>query len=140
MLNIFNVAVLLISLLAGQSLARNGCRVCAGEHQLTFSAPVAQDLAISFARNSASGCATGGDYQVGTVDGGNCVTIAGRQSCKQWLIEVVVGSYCGNGGLVTLSRPSHCSNNVCSIADTLTMGCERSVACKGNCVCKQCGC
>lgn len=152
MLQLIAICLLII----GQALSKNGCRACEGTQSLTFSAGITQEAATSFLVQSVLGCATGDEYQIDRIDRGGCQTdclreggvppdtqcaAEGPQKCHIWLFNIKIWRYCGNGGLLTLRRGSYCDKfSICSLTDTLTLTCHKSVECHTKCDCSKCGC
>lgn len=131
------LSVVVLWLFSHLVLARNGCRQCIGFQRITF--PDFTDVltATNFFRSSLGGCATGNQYDL-LVSAGNDCDSSGN--CKNWEFKVQIWRYCSNGGDVSYPKGHHCIDKVCSLYDTLSLSCVKSVKCYSKCYCDQCAC
>lgn len=154
MLILIRLVILTLPIFLGRALSGNSCRQCSGTHTLSFPNFVTEDNGLAFVEYSLGNCVTGYDYYVEKTEKRNCQTpcmsISGSPGhqclqyapleCKDWIFHLKIWRYCGNGGSVNLPKGHNCSPAVCADVDTLTLNCNKSVGCKGNCDCKKCGC
>lgn len=153
MIGIFKALFILVAVFSSNVLGgHNSCRQCSGKQVMLFNNHITQDQATSFFRNSIGSCATGGQLNIDQVEadacqfdclkwnGSQCALHGGPMRCSKWVFWIKVWRYCGNGGAVNITNTQHCSAGVCTTSDTLSMTCNRSVECRGDCNCAQCGC
>lgn len=153
MLNQFKTVLILLSILAGLSVARNGCRQCIGYQKIFFGNYVTYEQALGFFRSSIGACATGNQYIIDSVQKDECmlpcldvvqepnITFCRNfkeEVCRYYTFNIKVWRYCGNGGKALLSKGYHHIDNVYASADDLNMTCYRSVDCVGTCTPSQC--
>lgn len=156
MLN-FHILLALLHISVGLAASHNSCRQCMGNQAITFKTRVSQDSATSFFKASLGSCATGNDYYVQLVEPSDCLIPCvveaidnnkrrycqkfGEKVCLTYKFNIRVWRYCGNGGSVTLNKGAHCSiQGFCVASDSLSLSCNRSVQCRGDCTCSNCGC
>lgn len=146
----FLIHNLLLILVGGRIvLGRNGCRQCTGYEDFNFEMSINRDTAETFFEKHFTLCATGHDYNIIGTLSDNCDRCYGdvtyceksrNRFCKRWIFNVEVWRYCGNGKRAYIDRGAHCSFGQCLTANLVEMLCYHSVECKGDCVCKFCGC
>lgn len=140
MLPFLKALTILIFFFLEQATSLKSCRQCSGAERITFNTYVSYDQSLAFFRTSLGGCATGNDYLVLVSYFSDCMSHTGPPLCKYWVYVVKIWRYCGNGGRVSLDKGIHCSDNLCAIYDNLSLSCTKSVECRGECTCAQCGC
>lgn len=138
--------VFLVVIFAEVVFGRFGCRQCHGWDTITFPKGVTKAEATTYFENKIKDCATGNQYEVVRVTNQNCEKCAtancllDEQVCPWWRFHIKVWRYCGNGYVVRVLRENACAEGVCSTRDYLSMVCDISVNCGGDCDCKHCGC
>lgn len=154
--SVIQVVFFAICIFAGNAASQAPCRQCTGTHTVTFSAGISERLATSFIMDSLKNCATGGLINITKVDKYLCHTACGATSgkppnvkctqpgtlnCEKWVFSLTTWRYCGNGGSVVLNRGVFCDSKlICSLTDSLSLTCTKSVVCGGECDCENCGC
>lgn len=128
------------------------CRQCVGGYHFVFSVPISEAKAREFLSAGLLNCATANQYDITQTEKGLCDATCVRPGmppncapvnaplCREWFFHLKVWRYCGNGGKVFWNKDPHCTGNICTSADTLSLSCYASVNCIGKCNCKLCGC
>lgn len=140
MRHLLRVALLSLLLLAGQTLARNGCRRCQGTLTITFKEFVTSDEVREYVAGTIGTCATGKQYDIVRGFQKNCVTANFESSCKTFILDVKVWRYCGNGAHVLLKQNNVCVGQICMDSEALSLNCDKSVDCADTCHCNLCAC
>lgn len=131
MLHILRVVLAFLSLYAGVTSARYGCRQCKGIQTITFATAINKDQATLFMRSSLGECATGNnEYLILSV----------AQEGNTWTFGLKIWRYCGNGGSNYVDKGKHSIGGITATADERDLDCFYSVECHGTCHCDQCGC
>lgn len=139
-MQIITALLLLVSFLAGPAFASKSCRNCLGGLYLAFASPVTSDFASSVFAASLGNCATGG-HALTKVDTDTCLTVNGQQACMNYLFNINVYRYCGNGGQANYNRGTYTYKGVKVATDKLSMTCNLSVKCGSTpCSCSTCAC
>lgn len=128
----------LLVALAGIALAADSCRQCSGFILIIFKERYNLDNINYFLGGTLAKCATGGQYDVIGYSTSDCVTNQGHSLCAIWRIELKTWRYCGNGGLVYLSKTDRCVGSVCAQDERLSLSCNRSCWCRGRCNINEC--
>lgn len=137
MLFILKFAFVLISLLVGSVVARNGCRQCEGELSIRFKEYMTHEETEKYILTSLNSCATNNEFQITGYRNPfeNCNMESNPLRCQLFTFNIKAWRYCNNGGTVSWSKNKVCifGSNICAIAVDLNMKCTRSVECHGTC-------
>lgn len=135
----FRCILLVVSILVGNVVARNGCRQCTGAYRLVFDTYVTECEARDYLEKQLSGCATGGQYEVTGIRVGVC-TQTTEITCRSWDFDLKVFRYCGNGPTVIRTKKWMCATGYCFYGEHLKLQCTKSVDCASKCECVECAC
>lgn len=154
MTNIFKAFLVVLFVFADLVLSKYGCRQCKGTAVLKLSQYESIGNVASFFAENFNRCATGNDYLFDRVDktdcqpecmrsdGPKCIQKGDPTLCLTYTYSLTIWRYCGNGGSVSLKRPTLClidlKGGPCQYL--IDVQCTKSVNCQGNCDCKFCGC
>lgn len=150
MISVVRIMIALIYIFAGRVTGKNDCRACLGYQRVYFDYYVSEEVASTFWKASTGPCMTGNDFNLLGTQTEECMQICTQKvgdrcvkmenGCKSWNFNLKIWRYCGNGGSVKLTKGKHCAGGICADQDTLTLTCNPSVDCHGDCNCRQCGC
>lgn len=135
-----NFALAIAAILAGNALARNGCRKCVGGQALNFQDFTTLDTVKAYLDGTLGNCATGGQYDITNIVPTVCDPKYKDPVCKSWKLDLTVWRYCGNGPKVDFDRGKTSVGNIHGTWDKLELTCNPSVDCASKCYCSSCGC
>lgn len=131
---------IMLSVLAGSAVARNGCRQCRGQRTINFKNSVSIEDATAYLKFVLSDCATANEFDILGCSPSQCLDETMSALCKTYYFSLRIWRYCGNGGNIDFKQQNICHGNVCLNTDHLFMECTRSVDCRSKCTCSMCGC